>query len=145
MELHKIKQNIEKYFEGKTSLQEEKELKHYFSSENVATELLPYKGMFVYFSQEKTAQSDQILVLRRNSNLKKWLPIVASIILLIGIVFFIQQPKNLGTFDEPQITFIETQKTLNLIAENINKGKEKIYLLQEYENAKNKIFINQKQ
>jgi len=145
MEPRKIKKKIEKYFEGKTSLQEESELKNYFSSENVATELLAYKSLFVFFYQEKTTQSDQMFVLHRKSNFKKWISIAVSIVILMGIGFFMQQSEDLDTFDDPEIAFIETQKALTLIAENVNKGKEKIHLLQEYENAKNKIFINQKQ
>jgi len=142
MELHKIKQNVEKYFEGKTSLEEEKELKNYFYSQNIVSELLPYRNLFVFFYQEKTTQSDQVFVLRRKSNFKKWFSIAVSVITPMGIAFFMQQPEDLGTFDDPEIAFVETRKALNLIAENINKGKEKVYLLQEYENTKNRIFTN---
>jgi len=145
MELHKIKQILEKYFNAETSIKEEKELINYFSSSDVASELLSYRGMFVYFSIEKTTQSDKKFVLHKKSNTKKWLSIAASFTLLLSIGFFMLQTEDLGTFDDPQIAFIETQKTLSLVAENIDKGKEKIYLLQEYQNAKNKIFIAQKQ
>lgn len=146
MELHNIKQLLEKYFEGETSLQEEKELKNYFSSENIASELMPYKSMFGYFSNEKTTESKKEIVLEKKSNSRKWLGMVASIVILLGIGFtFLKQPvqqDDLGTFDDPEIALIETQKALNLIAENLNKGKEKMYYLQEYENTKNKIFTN---
>jgi len=145
MELHKIKQQLDKYFEGQTSLQEERELKHYFSSPNVASELLPYRNTFVYFSQEKTTESGKKFVLPKASNPQKWLSIAASVVVLLSIGFFMQQTEDLGTFDDPEIAFMETQKSLHLIAENLNKGKEKAYLLQEYENTKNKIFLNQKQ
>jgi len=144
MELRKIKQKLEKYFEGQTSLQEEKELKHYFSSQNVAPELLPYRSAFAYFSQEKTTLSSKKFVLYQKLSFKKWLSISASVVVLLSIGFFMQQSEDLGTFDDPEIAFIETQKSLHLIAENLNKGKEKVYLLQEYENTKNKIFLNQK-
>jgi len=145
MELHKIKQQLDKYFEGQTSLQEEKELKHYFSSPNVASELLPYRNTFVYFSQEKTTQSSKKFVLPKASNSKKWFSIAASVVVLLSIRFFMQQTEDLGTFENPEIAFIETQRSLRLIAENLNRGKEKVYLLQEYENTKSKIFLKQKQ
>jgi len=142
MEPHKIKQTIDKYFDGQTSLQEEKELKKYFSSDNIDTEFLPYKNMFKYFSSEKTIQSEKKIVLQRKYNTKKWFSMVASVVVLLSIGFFMQQTEDLGTFDDPEIAFIETQKALYLIAENINKGKEKTYILQEYQNTKNTIFIN---
>ncbi len=146
MELHNIKNLLEKYFEGETSLQEEKELKNYFSSENIAPELLKYKSMFGYFSKEKTTESEREIVLEKKSNNRKWLGMAASIVILLGIGFtFLKQPvqqDDLGTFDDPEMALIETQKALALIAENFNKGKEKMYYLQEYENTKNKIFTN---
>lgn len=146
MELHNIKQLLEKYFEGETSLQEEKELKNYFSSENIAPELVQYQNMFGYFSKEKATESKIEIVLEKKSNSRKWLGMVASIVILLGIGFtFLKQPvqqDDLGTFDDPEIALIETQKALNLIAENLNKGKEKMYYLQEYENTKNRIFKN---
>ena len=39
MELYKIEELIEKYFQGETSIAEEKELTNYFSSSNVAQHL----------------------------------------------------------------------------------------------------------
>ena len=146
MELHNIKNLLEKYFEGETSLQEEKELKNYFSSENIAPELLQYKSMFGYFSEEKTTESEREIVLEKKSNHRKWLGMAASIVILLGIGFtFLKQPvqqDDLGTFDDPEMALIETQKAFNLIAENLNKGKESINYLQEYENTKNRIFKN---
>lgn len=145
MELHNIKQLLEKYFEGETSLQEEKELKNYFSSKNIAPELVQYQNMFGYFSKEKATESKREIVLEKKSNSRKWLGMVASIVILLGIGFTFLKPiqqDSLGTFDDPEIALIETQKALNLIAENLNKGKEKMYYLQEYENTKNRIFKN---
>ena len=70
----------------------------------------------------------------------------ASIVILLGIGYtFLNQPKqsdDLGTFDNPEIALIETQKALNLIAENLKKGKESMNYLQEFENTKNRIFNN---
>ncbi len=53
MDYNKIEILIEKYFQGETSLAEERELRSYFSSPNVAPHLEQYKAMFGYFSQAK--------------------------------------------------------------------------------------------
>lgn len=47
-----IKALLEKYYEARTGLEEEQILFDYFSSEEVAEELLPYKEEFQAFSQE---------------------------------------------------------------------------------------------
>ena len=146
MELHNIKNLLEKYFEGQTSLQEEKELKNYFSSEDIAPELMQYRSLFGYFSKEKTTESKTKIVLEKKSKNIRWLGMAASIVILLGIGYtFLNQPKqsdDLGTFDNPEIALIETQKALNLIAENLKKGKESMNYLQEFENTKNRIFNN---
>ena len=48
-----MKNLIEKYFKGETSLQEEAELKAYFLSGNVEETLLEYQPLFQFFEKEK--------------------------------------------------------------------------------------------
>lgn len=145
MELHNIKQLLEKYFDGQTSIQEEKELKNYFSSKNIDSELMQYQDMFGYFSKEQQTETQIEPTLKQKPN-RKWLWMAASVVVLLGIGFtFLKHPvqsEDLGTFDNPEIAFEETQKALQLVAENLNKGKQKIEYIQEYENAKNLIFKN---
>jgi len=54
-----------------------------------------------------------------------------------------QELKNeLGSYDNPQEAFEQTQKALALLSENVNVGIESVKYVQEYENAKNKVFKN---
>ena|SRR5690606_14629213 len=141
MELQNIKNLIERYFDGTTSIREEQKLKTYFSSNKIAPELEKYKDMFAYFAIEKQTESTRTITLRQKTKLNYW--IAASVIMVIGVgVIFFQQPKeeNLGTFDDPEIALRETQKALRLVSENINKGKEKMEYLQEFEKTKKTIF-----
>jgi len=145
MELHNIKKLLEKYLDGQTTIQEEKELKQYFSSESIAPELMPYQDMFRYFSKERHVETEREFTIKQKST-KKWLWMAASVVVLLGVsLTFLKQPvqpDDLGTFDNPEIAFEETQKVLQLVAENINRGKQKIEYIQEYENIKNTIFKN---
>src|SRR5690606_26536679 len=148
MELHNIKKLLEKYLDGQTTIQEEKELKQYFSSESIAPELMPYQDMFRYFSKERHVETEREFTIKQKST-KKWLWMAASVVVLLGVsLTFLKQPvqpvqpDDLGTFDNPEIAFEETQKVLQLVAENLNRGKQKIEYIQEYENIKNTIFKN---
>ncbi len=54
MEYNKIETLLEKYFDGLTSIAEEKELTNYFSSPNVAQHLQQYQSIFKYCKQAKS-------------------------------------------------------------------------------------------
>lgn len=150
MELDKLEILLEKYFEGETSIAEENQLKDYFSSSNVAQHLEQYKPLFGYFSASKQQEFKQEVPLISNSRAKKrtrtWLSIAASVTVLLGAGMFTyfnydnSQSQDLGTYDDPEVAFRETQKALSLLSQNVNVGMESVQYIQEYETAKNKVF-----
>ena len=56
MELKLVEQLLEKYFQGETTIAEEKQLKAYFSSNDVASHLAKYQSLFGYFETQKGTQ-----------------------------------------------------------------------------------------
>ena len=148
MALDRIEILIEKYFEGETSIAEEKELKAYFSSSDVAQHLEHYKPVFGYFSQAKQEQFTASIPLKSGRKQKRlaWLSVAASVVVMLGIGFFAYQntseptQENLGVIDDPEIAFKETQKALALISKHVNTGIESVNYLGEYQQSKNKIF-----
>ena len=147
MELDRIEQLLEKYFEAQTSIAEEKELKEYFSSSDVAQHLERYKPIFGYALQAKQEQFLATIPLKTNKrNRVVWISVAASVIVLLGVSLFTynlyKQTKSndLGTYDDPEIAYKETQKALALISEHVNKGIGSMNYLSEYEQSKNKIF-----
>lgn len=147
MELVRIEQLIDKYFEGQTSIAEEKELKAYFSSSDVAQHLEQYRDVFGYFTQAKEQQFTKSVPLqpRKQFNVV-WLSIAASIVIVFGVVTFrlyeteVQPTGELGTYDNPELAMAETQKALDLVSEKLNVGIESVSYINEYESTKNKIF-----
>ncbi|KFF05003.1 hypothetical protein [Flavobacterium reichenbachii] len=163
MELNKIENILEKYFQGETSIAEEKELKEYFSSSDVAQHLEQYKPMFGYFSQVKEQKStkelenfDQkeeaipLITKSRDKKRNAWLSIAASIVVLLGIGTYMYESEKttttvvaqseLGTYDNPEEALAATQKALALLSNNVNVGIESVQYINEYEKSKNKIF-----
>ncbi len=147
MVLDRIEKLLEKYFAAATTILEEKELKDYFASSNVAPTLDQYKPIFVYAVQAKKEQFIAPVTLKNNksSNLL-WLSVAASVVVLLGAVLFTfnqynkPESQDLGTIDDPKIAFRETQKALDMISEHVNKGLGSIKYINEYEQTKNKIF-----
>lgn len=147
MEHTNIEILLEKYFEGETSIAEEKELTNYFSSPNVAQHLEQYKSLFGYFSQTKKQAFLQEIPLQTKNKKVAWLSIAASVVVLLGVGTFVYlnsnqaiQNKDLGTYNDPEIAFKETQKALAMLSTNVNVGIESVHYVQEYENSKNLIF-----
>lgn len=146
MELDRIKLLLEKYFQGETSIVEEKELKKYFSSPDVAQHLEQYQPLFGYFSQAKQEQfTAKVTLNSKKHNYVAWLSIAASVAVMLGVGFYVynmnvSQNEYLGTFDNPELAFKETQKALDLISINVNTGIESMSYINEYEQSKNKIF-----
>ena len=150
MELDKIENILEKYFQGETTIAEEKELKEYFSSPNVAQHLEQYKPMFGYFSQVKQQKSTQEIPLQTKKRNVAWLSIAASVVVLLGMgtFYYVSQEtatpvvaqSELGTYDDPEEALAATQKALALLSNNVNVGIESVQYIQEYEQSKNKIF-----
>ncbi|AWK02773.1 hypothetical protein HYN56_00505 [Flavobacterium crocinum] len=151
MELNKIEDILEKYFQGETSIAEENQLKEYFSSSNVAQHLEQYKPMFGYFSQAKEQKSTYEIPLQSKKRNVAWLSIAASAVVLLGIgtYFFVSEKndttavasqKELGTYDNPEEALKATQKALALLSNNVNVGIESVQYIKEYEQSKNKIF-----
>lgn len=151
MECNKIEILLEKYFQGETTIVEEKELRTYFSSSDVATHLEQYKPLFVYFSETKEEKSREVLPEFKTVRSKKrsftGMYIAASVLVLLGIGTYVfnrdnpvSEKRELGTYDDPKVAFKETQKALALLSIHVNTGIESVQLIHEYDNSKGKIF-----
>jgi len=145
MELQTIEQLLDKYFDGESTIAEEKDLKLYFSSPNVAPQLEQYKPLFGYFANEGKQQFDKPLPLKAKKRNGAWLSVAASVVLLGGMLTFYntQQPSGdeLGTFNDPEVAFKETQKALHMLSKNVNVGMSSVnYVTGEYEKSKTTIF-----
>ena len=142
MELDNIEKLLEKYFEAITTAAEEETLRRYFSEENVATHLEQYTPMFQYFSNAKEEEFTKQVTIKPKRNYFKWASVAAVAILTFGIYFVNEYRVKQLEQEKAQIAYNETKKALNLLAENFNKGTEKIVYLNQFEETKQKIYKN---
>ena len=142
MELRAIEKLLEKYFNAETTIAEEKDLKLYFSSPDVAPHLEQYKPMFGYFSKQEEQKFDKALPLKTKKHYARWISVAASVVLLSGLLTFynVQQQEELGTYDDPEVAFRETQKALNMLSKNVNVGVSGMGYIEEYEKSRKTIF-----
>lgn len=147
MALDRIEKLLEKYFEAQTSIAEEKELKAYFSSSDVAQHLEQYQPLFGYAIKAKQEQFTATIPLKtKKRNRVVWLSVAASVVVLLGVGLFTfnnynqSEYEDLGTIEDPEIAFRETQRALDMISESVNRGIGSMEYIKEYEQSKNKVF-----
>ncbi len=154
-----ISELIEKYFEGKTSIEEEKKLKNFFAHENVPAELAKYKGYFSVMEREKERKMKDIGFeppasgkhLLNSSTFRRW-SIAAVIILLVGLGLFFDDKRNQNRKQEVKEAYKKTELALQYAGFWMNKGVsgarelkyfhrglEKTAMLDYYEQSTNKM------
>lgn len=143
-----IENLLERYFEGLTTLEEEEQLQHYFLSEDVAPHLAQYRPIFYYFASEKNQElAPEFAKTNLKRSIYNWILVAAIFVLFAGLFFTWKQSINssqdLGTFDDPEVAMAETLKALEMVSLKVNKGKETVMHLQEFNQTKQFIFKTQ--
>ncbi len=151
MELDKIENLLEKYFEATTTEAEEKSLRSYFSQEKVAPQLEQYAPLFQYFSNAKEERFTKQVslppkaidtsgyLLGRGGTrryLYRWISVAAVAALMFGIYF----GKSYHERKQAEYAYQETKKAFDLLAQNFGRGTEKMAYLKEFEATKQKIY-----
>ncbi len=143
MESDKVEKLIEKYFEASTTVAEEEKLKEYFSKQDIPTHLEQYAPMFQYFAIAKEERFTKQVPLKPRRNFYKWASVAAVAVLAFGIYFgndYRQQKQ--AEQEKALLAYNQTKKAFALLAENFNKGAEKVAYLNEFQEAKEKIYNN---
>lgn len=161
MVLNSIEKLLEKYDNGETTLQEEQQLKNYFSQETVPPHLEVYKSMFQYFLQthEEQFTKDVPLKPRKTNTLYKWISVAAIAVLMFGIYTQVGNqpqsrtladlsPTEREAYDKTMEVFnlvssklnegSENMNTLSLVSSNFDKGADNIAYISEFSRATNK-------
>lgn len=141
-----IEELLEKYFEATATVAEEEELRAYFAQENVAPNLAQYKPMFNYFSEAKQEQFTGNIPL--NSKKKKnvfyqWRSVAAVAVVCIGVYFGSGSIVKYQKQKEAEEAYAKTKEAFQLLADNLQKSKQQMVFLNEFEDTKQKIFKEQ--
>ena len=137
MELKEIKILLQRFFEGETLADEEKQLGDFFRNEEVPSELEIYRDFFTA-NQELSEQQfegfeedvmNHILESEHNEKNKfRWLwqtvTSVAAVLLIALLVINFNQDKNQfkDTYDDPNIAYTEATNVLRYMASKYQKG-----------------------
>ncbi len=136
-----IEKLMEKYFEANTTLAEEEELRNYFAQGNVAKHLEKYTPLFNFYSNAKEERfTKQVPLTSKRRPIYGWISAAAAVVLAFGIYFGPDQYQAYQDRKAAEYAYEETKKALNLLAENFEKGRDKVSYLNEFSVAKSKVF-----
>ena len=138
METEKITKLLQTFFNGESTIEEERMLEMYFKSGNVAEEFKEYAAFFNGISEltnitDNSKIEEEVMdYILENENREKtryrWLwqtvtGIAASVIIVLGGFLFYQQQKTFDdTFENPQEAYAYAQQTLQFVSGKYNKG-----------------------
>jgi len=149
MDLQKIEQLLDAYFDGTTSLAEEKMLQEYFKSGEVPPHMLVYQDMFAFFATAKTEKTTVTPEISDTNSqpfykrIKKWVAVAALLVIALGVTFFINNNSNkISTAEqrEAEIAFEKTKEALDFISYQFNNSAQNLAVIKEFEKSTNKIF-----
>jgi hypothetical protein len=156
MDYEGIKALLNKYWNCETSLEEEAQLRKYFSGSHVHDELKEFAPYFQYLKSEsemlisenfEKKLIDQVKNRKQRGKqrfLNVYYKVAAAVILILFVItvhqrFIVVREKATtivqDTFDDPEKALEETKKALLLVSEKWNKGKSNIVKLSEFNKA----------
>lgn len=141
----RIKTLLEKYWEGDTSLQEEKELKEYFAGQSSQSPLSDY---FTRQLQEGQRASKRSYRHPARIQRQTWLSIAASIALGVTVALWVlNDAKNQREYviEDPQEAYEMTRKALLMISENLNEGAAYSTSIKKINEAKSLVTAEKKE
>ncbi|MBZ9728912.1 hypothetical protein LB467_04370 [Salegentibacter sp. JZCK2] len=145
MELQKIRELLEKYDAGKTTLAQEDMLREYFQHNEVPDDLKSYQLIFAFSEKSRKPIMERKVQLPASEKGNKylWTAIAASVILVVGLFFFQNKPmemndSDLGTIQDKEEALQKSMEALKMVSELMNEGKEDLIYLKEFNNTKNK-------
>lgn len=151
-----IRELLDKYLEGTTSLEEERILKEYFLQEDVPREFKSEAEWFDHASRQKINDEDVRSLeswmsqwvdkqdrTNRKIRLRTWtLGIAAGIAIMIGTVFLFRHYQTSGTsdtYEDPRIAYLEARKVLLYVSQTLNKGTDKLQTVSRIQEGTNEM------
>lgn len=135
MNLKQIKELLQKYYAGETSLEEEKLLVDYFEKGSNSEYLKAEQIQFRFYQNARKESTDKIYqintkpnrpkVISLNPILKTIAGIAAIVVLIFSGVYFLNQEQSED--EASRLAYLKTKKALLLVSTKLNKGTKNLH------------------
>ena len=141
MKVNEIERLLARYYDGETSDTEEKELKRFFTEEDVPAHPAPEipEGLESRLSRKidewDTGERRTLKIKKHIRALRlQWIGSIAAsllILLSVGLYLYKPYPAPQDTCATPEEAYAQAQKALIMLSSSLNKGIEKVESVQE--------------
>ena len=149
---------LQKYWNCETSLEEEKQLREYFGSDDIPEQLKEIASVFRYFEEAKKKSLNDVAfdrqVMRkinpRQGQIRRLvynsMRIAAGLLVVIAATWFIRTevrqtiPQEMvDTYDDPELAFEETKKALLMISKSFGTAEQHAKKINMFNEAQEEI------
>lgn len=158
MDSKRIEELLNKYWNCETSLEEEQQLRQYFTGSQIPDALKETSALFKFFEEQKKKSLNdvsfdgeimtnvnkprgQVVKFFRNS-----MRIAAGIAVLMAATWFVRTeirettPQEMvDTYNDPQLAFEETKRALLMISKSFGKAEEQAKKINLFNEAQEKV------
>ncbi len=143
MESNKVEQLLEAYFEGATTLAQEKQLRDYFTSTEVAPHLEDYVGMFSAFAKAQEETYNLPIEIPKPKRRYGWISGVAAVaIVVVGLTIQLKGDNDAytGTYEDPEVAVLKTKQALGLVTKMFNESTAQLGAVNEFNSTTSNFF-----
>jgi hypothetical protein len=123
MNEQKVQEMLQRYFDGATSIDEERDLQRYFAESDLPEPLKAYRPMFAFFAEERAVKPPK----RENRRIRLNLSVITGIAASIAILFTVGLPKMKSGNDD-YVYYVNGQRIYNETAA-LELAENKLQLL----------------
>ena len=139
----KIQELLQRYFDGATSLDEERELQRYFAGDDIPGSLTAYRPMFAFFAEERAVAPPKPKAVIRN--IRVALSVITGIAASVAILFLVglpvKQPDHYVYFVDGQRVYNEAaafesaENKLQLLAASMQRAQNSMSALEKVQDS----------
>lgn len=145
MESHNIEKLLDGYFEGTTTLAEERQLKAYFTGSEVAPHLQDYVSMFTAFTAASKETYDRPIVLPSSQKKPRYRFLAGTAAaVIVGLVLWTQNAQvDAGfstNYENEELAILKTKQALGMMSQMINQSTTQLDVVGEFDKASSTLF-----
>ncbi|MBT0809871.1 hypothetical protein KIH41_01100 [Litoribacter ruber] len=125
----RIEHLLEKYWEGESSLEEEKELRNLLQQANGYEQEKAFFGELNLLQEEHT---ENLTYPAKKSSPWEWLKFAAVLVVFLSVTALVFQFQKYQERQEEALAYAQVMEAFALINENMNKGTKELDVMEEF-------------